>query len=120
MKAQKIVSQVLIWIPAILLGFSAGMKFTNAPEVVEGLTKAGIVPNFPLPLLAAIEAISAMLFLIPATHRVGFFLVCSYLGGAGVTELASHQPPMAFAFLAMAWIGMFLRDKTFFLGGKNL
>jgi hypothetical protein len=116
MKAKKIISLVLMIVPALLMILSAVMKFIAAPQVVEGLTKIGFLPNFPLPALALIEIASVALFLIPKTWRVGFFLICGYLGGAGVAEIIGHQPPTAFVLLTLIWIGAYLKDESLFVG----
>src|SRR6267154_5632046 len=111
MKAKKIISLVLMVLPALLMIFSALLKFAAAPQIVEGLTKVGFLPNFPLPALALIEFTSVALFLIPKTWRIGFFLICGYLGGAGVVEIIGHQPPTAFVLHTLIWIGAFLKDQ---------
>ena len=116
MKAKKIISLVLMIVPALLMILSAVMKFIAAPQVVEGLTKIGFLPNFSLSVLAVIEITSVALFLIPKTWRVGFFLVCGYLGGAGVAEIIGHQPPTAFVLLALIWVGVYLKDQYMFTG----
>jgi len=116
MKAKKIISLVLMVVPALLMIFSAAMKFAAAPQVVEGLTKIGFLPYFPLPLLALLEITSVALFLIPKTWRIGFFLMCGYLGGAGAIEIVGHQPPTAFFLLTLFWIGVYLKDQLMFTG----
>ena len=119
MKTKKIISLVLMVLPALLMIFSALMKFIAAPQVVEGLTKVGFLPNFPLPALALIEITSVALFLIPKTWRVGFFLLCGYLGGAGAIEIVGHQPPTAFVLLALIWVGVYLKDQMLFTGATT-
>jgi len=119
MKAKKIISLVLMVLPALLMIFSALLKFAAAPQMVEGLTKVGFLPNFPLPALALIEITSVALFLIPKTWRIGFFLLCGYLGGAGAIEIVGHQPPTAFVLLALIWIGVYLKDQLMFSGGVS-
>ena len=119
MKAKKIISLVLMILPALLMIFSAILKFTAAPQVVDGLTKVGFLPHFPPPLLALLEITSVALFLIPKTWRLGFFLLCSYLGGAAAIEIAGHQPPTAFVLLTLIWIGVYLKDRLIFTGATT-
>jgi len=116
MKTKKIISLALIALPALLMVFSATMKFIAAPQVVEGLTKIGFLPKFPLPVLALLETISVVLLLIPKTWRIGFFLVCGYLGGATAIEVVGSQPPTAAILLTLIWIGTYLKDRSFFTG----
>ena len=42
-------------------------------------------------VVAVLELISAVLFLIPATRRCGLLLVSSYMGGAVAAHLAVHR-----------------------------
>lgn len=116
MKAKKIISLVLMILPALLMIFSAVLKFAAAPQMVDGLTKVGFLPNFPLPALGLLEIASVALFLIPKTWRIGFYLLCGYLGGAGAIEIVGHQPPTALVLLALIWIGVYLKDRLMFTG----
>jgi sorbitol-specific phosphotransferase system component IIC len=100
-------------LPALMLIMSAVMKLTGAEQVVNGLTKIGL--GSYITLFGIIELISVALFLYPKTYKVGFLLICSYLGGALSIELATAQPPMAAFFLSIIWIAVFLKDKLMFL-----
>ena len=75
----------------------------------------GIVPYFPLQALGLLELTCVVLYLIPATWRIGFYLLCGYLGGAGAIEISQHLPPTAFILLTLVWIGVFLKDKSVFM-----
>lgn len=112
-KAKRIISVILMIIPSLMLLMSAFMKLSGAKEIVDGMTKGGFGPY--IIMLGIIELVSVALFLIPKTHKIGFLLLCSYLGGALAVELASGQPPMAAVFLTITWISVFLRDKLMFL-----
>jgi hypothetical protein len=114
MKSKKIVTNMLVWLPALLLALSATAKFAGAAVIVNNLTKAGIIPYFPLPALGLLELSCVVLYLIPATWRIGFFLLCGYLGGAGAIEISQHLPPTAFILLILVWIGVFVKDKSIF------
>jgi hypothetical protein len=114
MKLKKIATIILVWLPALLLALSATAKFVGAAVIVNNLTKAGIIPYFPLPLLGLLELACVVLYLLPATWRIGFFLLCGYLGGAGAIEISQHLPPTAFILLTLVWIGVFFRDNTIF------
>jgi len=114
MKAKKIASIALTVLPTLMMVFSSVLKFMAAPKVVDGLTQIGFLPYFPLPALALLEMTCAVLFLIPGTWRLGFFLVCSYLGGATAIEIAGHHPNVAPLLLTLIWIGVYLKDKSLF------
>lgn len=111
-KTTRIISIVLMVIPSLMLIMSAVMKLIGAEQVVTGLTKIGLGPY--IALLGIIELISVALFLFPKTYKVGFLLICSYLGGALSIELATAQPPSAAIFLSIIWISVFLKDKLMF------
>ncbi|MBC7861758.1 MAG: DoxX family protein [Bacteroidia bacterium] len=116
-KTARIFSIILMIIPSLMLTMSAIMKLIGTKEVVEGLGKMGL-GNYVF-LFGVIEILSVALFLIPKTCKIGFLLLCSYLGGAMSIELASGQAPMAAVFIAVLWISVFLRDKAMFLPAKK-
>lgn len=113
-KTTRILSIVLMVIPSLMLIMSAIMKLSHAPAFVEGFSKSGL-GNY-LTLIGSIELIAVALFLYPKTSKIGFLLLCSYLGGAIATELASGQAPMAAVFLTLFWVAVYLRNKWMFLG----
>lgn len=112
-KKTRILSIVLMAIPSFMLILSAIMKLAKAPTLVEGFSKSGL-GNY-LMLIGMIELVSVALFLFPRTSKVGFLLLCSYLGGAIAIELASAQPPVAAVFLAVIWVAVYLRNKLMFV-----
>lgn len=112
-KTKKIVSIVIMVLPAIMLVVSGLAKLSDSEKVVNGLTQMGFGPYIKIFGLA--EIIFAVLLFIPATYKTAFFLILSYLGGAAAVEIAAGQPPMGLLLIALAWIGVFLRDKKNFL-----
>lgn len=112
-KTTRIVSTVLMIIPSLMLTMSGIMKLAGSQQVVDGLTKGGL-GNYII-LFGLIELVSVAMLWIPKTRNIGFFLICSYLGGALSIELAGGQPPMAAIFLALLWASVFLRDRSLFL-----
>jgi DoxX-like family len=114
-KTRKIISGILIYAPAAMLLFSAIMKFIGAQQVVDGLTKVGFLGHFALPMLACIELLGIVLLVIPKTFKLGLFWVTAYLGGAAAIEITGGNPPGAFMFIALIWIGAYIRNKSIFL-----
>jgi CBS domain containing-hemolysin-like protein len=112
-KTTRIISLVLMGLTSLSLVMSAVMKLTAAKQVVEGLGKAGL-GNF-ITIIGVIELLSVILLWIPKTSKIGFLLLCSYLGGAICIELAGGQAPSAAIFLAVLWVAVYLRDKSIFL-----
>jgi sorbitol-specific phosphotransferase system component IIC len=112
-KAKRITWIILMAIPSLMLVMSAAMKLIGAEEIVAALTKGGFGPY--IKLIGIVELLSVVLFIYPKTYKLGFLLLCSYLGGAIAIELASGQPPVAAVLLALAWTSVFLRDRSMFL-----
>jgi hypothetical protein len=112
-KTKRIISIVLMAIPSLMLVLSGIMKLIGAKPIVEGLTKGGL-GNY-VTLFGITELFSVALFIYPKTTKIGFFLLCSYLGGALSIELAGGQPPSAAIFLAAIWISVYLRDRLMFV-----
>ncbi len=112
-KTTKIVSIVLMVLPSSMIAMSAIMKLSGAEQVVNGLTKGGL--GAYITLFGVIELVALGLFLYPKTYKLGFLLLCSYLGGAMSIELAAGQVPMAALFLAVIWTSVFLRNKLMFV-----
>lgn len=116
-KKTRVLSIVLMAIPSLMLIMSAIMKLSHAPAIVEGFSKSALI-NY-ITLLGVIELLSVGLFLYPKTSKIGFLLLCSYLGGAIAIELAGGQPPMAAIFLSLFWIAVYLRNKLMFVEQPN-
>ncbi|MES2515200.1 MAG: DoxX family protein [Bacteroidota bacterium] len=117
-KTTRIISIILMIIPSLMLIMSGIMKITHAEQIVNGLTKIGL--GSYITLFGMIELIAVALFLYPKTYKIGFLLICCYLGGALSIELSTTQPPTAAIILAVAWIAVFLKDNNMFLSpGKT-
>jgi hypothetical protein len=112
-KTTRIISFILMLIPSAMLVMGAVMKLIGAAPIKEGLTKAGF--GNIIFALGLIELGSVALFLIPKTHKVGFLLLCGYLGGATAVELAGQEFPVAAVLLAVIWVAVYLRNKAMFV-----
>ena len=101
------------WIPALLLVLSGVLKLSGNSAIVEGMSKLGVGPY--LRLLGVMELAFAVLFVIPATMKLGFILASCYFAGAIATEL-SHNALKANPFvpIVLLWIGAFIRDRSIF------
>lgn len=108
-KAQKIAGIILTILPGLLLLMSASMKLSGGAEVVEGFTKLGFDPAVIRPI-GIVEALVAVLYLVPKTSFLGAILATGYLGGAVCTHVRAGEPWIA-AFLVgvVVWIGFGLR-----------
>jgi len=101
-------------VPVGMTVMSGLAKLTGSPEVVEGLTKAGVGPYiFGLGLM---EIAFAVLFVIPRTMRLGLLLLTAYFAGAMATDLSHGNPVlMPTLLLALVWMAAFVRDRHVFL-----
>jgi hypothetical protein len=72
------------------LVLSSGVKFVHASKPVAYMASMGFEGG-TFWIVAVLELLSAILFLVPATRRLGLLLVSSYLGGAIAAHLAVHR-----------------------------
>jgi len=116
----------LIYICASALIISSGLKFLHPGKVVAYMGFLGY-QNGTFFLVAALEILAAVLFLLPSTRAGGLLLVSAYFGGAISAHLAQHPfvaggPFLQFnathpilgtipasVFLMAAWLGVWLR-----------
>ena len=77
-KTTRIIYIILMIIPSLMLIMSAVMKLIAAEPVVTGLSASGL-GNY-ITLFGIVELISVALFLYQKTYKIGFLLLCSYLG----------------------------------------
>lgn len=112
-KVKKILSIIFLAIPSFVMVMSGAMKLSGAEKVVTGLTKAGF--GSYISILGIAEIIFVILLWVPKTYKIGFYFILSYLGGAAAIEIAGGTNPMALAFIALAWIGFFLKDNQNFV-----
>lgn len=109
-KSQKIAGWVLVSLVSAALAFAgAGKLFGFAPpEVVEALTKAGILDRMPLIGVGAL--VTSLLLFFPRTASLGVLLASSYWGGAILFHFVagdSFLPPAV--LLVTTWAGAALR-----------
>lgn len=113
-KTKKIITIVVTAIASLMVVFSGVLKFSHSPQVVETLTKVGVIDY--INLLGSMEIVFTALFVYPKTMKIGFILLSCYFAGAIATEL-SHNGPLLNPImpLALVWIAAFLRDRSIFL-----
>jgi hypothetical protein len=110
-KAQNIVSNILIYLPAIALLASSFTKFAHVPAIVAQMTAVGF-SGPRLMIVAVLELASAVVFLVPKTRSFGLLLISAYLGGAIAAQLGHGLPPEPPAvLLTLLWIGTWLKRK---------
>ena len=108
-----IVQLLATWIPALLIALSGVMKLAGNPKILEGMTTLGV--GRYVRLLGVMELAFAILFVIPATFKLGFLLSSCYFAGAIATELSHNALKVnPFIPIALLWIGTFIRDRSIF------
>ena len=101
----------------MLIG-SAIAKFAQVPLVVTQLAALGFAGS-KLMIIAALEIVSALLFLISRTRSFGLLMVSMYLGGAIATHLGHNEPVYQPAsVLVLFWVGAWLRHCEVFWSWK--
>jgi hypothetical protein len=112
-------SKKLIWagriistVPVLLLLLSAFMKFSKAPQAVEGFAKQGYPPNMIL-ILGIVEVACTMIYLIPQTSVLGAILLTGYLGGAVDSHVRMSDPKFIVPIIAgvLVWLGLLFREN---------
>ena len=106
--------RVLTALAVLFLVFDTTIKLLLAKEAVEGTVQLGWAPHH-LPILAAIEVVCLVLYLVPRTAPLGAVLWTGYLGGAIATHLRLDNPLFTHVLFptyvaALIWGGLYLRD----------
>ena len=116
-KTRNIISIIIGAVASLMVLMSAFMKISGNPEMTAGLTAGGFGPY--IKIFGITELICLLLFFYPKTSKIGFYLLCSYLGGAMATEVSHGRPPMSALLLALFWISFFIKDKSNFFPANN-
>jgi hypothetical protein len=106
--------RILVALSALFLLFDAAGHLMVPAAVVEAFNRLGY-PISLSPVLAIVELVCLVVYLIPRTAILGAILLTGYLGGAVATHLRVHDPlfdtlfPIIFGVLV--WAGLYLRDQ---------
>jgi hypothetical protein len=98
--------------PVLIVLMSARWKLTSDPWYVQEWARIGW--DAPaLPLIASLQLVAIVLYVIPPTAVLGAVLLTGYMGGAiasyvRIGELYPPVVPLTTALLA--WLGIYLRD----------
>jgi len=100
-------------IPAAILALSAIGKIAGAKQLVETFKKMNIERH--LKWIGIMELSIAVLYSIPYTMNVGFFIACSHVGGATVAHLTiKDKPTHPIVILIILWVAMYFRNPQLF------
>jgi hypothetical protein len=105
-------SYVLSALPALLMVFSASMKLTHSPQVVDQFVGKFGYPESSLTGIGLLEIACVVVYVIPRTAVLGAILMAGYLGGAVATHVRIGDPSFVMPALlgVFAWAGVYLRD----------
>jgi len=115
-KPARIVGYALSILVSIPLVFSAVMKLLADEFLVESMSAIHLLPA--MKAIAIIEVLVVILFWLPKTMKIGFFLCCFYIGGIISAELIAMEgsgipiPGVPLAVLLV--VGTYLRRKELF------
>lgn len=102
--------RVITMLAALPFLFSFAMKLSGSPQVQEGMAHLGW-PAAAIGTLAFLEALSMLLYLLPASSVLGAVVLTGYLGGAIATHLRIGEPVYLHVVIGvLIWLGLFLRD----------
>jgi hypothetical protein len=104
---------VISFVIGLFFAFNVLVKLFPAtfyPQIIEQMAGIGL-PASILPLIAFLEGLCVVFYLIPATSVLGAILFTGYLGGAILTHLRVGQPVYMQASLGvLIWLGLYLRE----------
>src|SRR5437764_869866 len=85
-RTRRITENVFIFLPGLLLGAFAILKFARVPGVVQQMAKLGFADG-KLMLVAVLELLSSVLFLLPRTRSLGLVFLSAFFGGVICTHV---------------------------------
>lgn len=111
-KIMVVTGWVLTILVSLLMTFSAVMKLTQNPMVMETLVDGAKYPRESVVWIGVAELACVIVYLVPFTSVLGAVLLTGYLGGAVATHVHGNEPwIMVVAIGTVVWAGIWLRDK---------
>jgi hypothetical protein len=117
-KARKIAGYTISILASFMLFMSGIMKIIGNEEMQINMAK---VTNFgdKLMFIGILEIIILILYWIPRTMNIGFFLLASFGGGIIVAEIVTGEMPIAGILVTtLFYVGTILRKPA--LSGSNI
>jgi hypothetical protein len=110
-KSRRLIGYLLSILPSLAVLGSGIAKFTSDAEIHALLERLGVAEHAVL--IGLVEIGCVLLYWIPKTSNIGFFLFCSYAGGIIVGELILGDVPLpGLAIGGMIYVGTFLRKPS--------
>ncbi len=98
----------VVAIGVLLFSASAFFKLVD-PATQAQLAKGG----FSIYPLIAIQIVILVLYVLPQTFRIGFYLICCYMGGAIAYSFGTSAGFAIVTTIAL-WVGAYVRDPGLF------
>jgi len=109
--AQKTIGYGLSILASLMIFIPGFLKFTPNAWAVEPLEKLGL-SDYTL-IVGIIEIFIVILYWIPRFSNIGFFLICSYVGGVIVGELLMPEIPIPGMTIGLfTFLGTLLRKPS--------
>ncbi len=110
-KPRRLIGYVLSLLPSLAVLASGVTKFFSGTDIHVLLERLGMAEQAVL--IGLIEIGCVLLYWLPKTSNIGFFLFCSYIGGIIVGELVLGDIPLpGLAIGAMIYVGTLLRKPS--------
>jgi len=93
-KAQKIAGYTMSILFSIQIIMAGVMKLFLAAPIVENMNAVTNWGDKTL-FVGILELIILAFYWIPKTQKLGFYLLCSFVGGVIVAEVVAGKPPIA-------------------------
>lgn len=117
-KARKIAGYTISILASFMLFMSGIMKIIGNEEMQINMAK---ITNFgdKLMVIGILEIVILILYWIPRTMNIGFFLLASFGGGIIVAEIVTGEMPIAGILVTtLFYVGTILRKPA--LSGSNI
>jgi hypothetical protein len=114
-KTQKIIGYVLSILASLIIIMAGAGKIAGSEEMINNMTG---IPNFSdkLFFIGVLELILLALYWIPKTSNFGFFLLCSFCGGAILAEMVLGKIPMGGIMVSVLFYAGTILRKPSILG----
>jgi hypothetical protein len=111
-KVQKIVGYALSIVFSFQILMAGIMKVISNPEMTENMASLGPMAENIL-LVGIGELILLVLYWFPKTQKIGFYLMCSFVGGIIATEIIGGRPIfIGISTAVLLYVGTILRKPS--------
>lgn len=118
-ETRKFMGYLISIIPCAMIFFSGMMKISRVKQIQEVMESIHL--GSLTVYIGIFEIMLVILYWIPKTSNIGFFLLCSYVGGVIVAETSmghGHISPLGIAVAILLYVGTMLRKPK--LSGLNI